>query len=202
MNMPFDLVAEVTCLAGRVPAQLEGVAHDPVDAAAGEHRRLHHHLLLGALEAAAADRRILALGVLAHDDEVDVARPAARQRRSDAGHQPHRPDVGILIEAAAQPDQQPPERDVVRDQGREADGAQEDRRMAADLLEPVLGHHPAVLDVVVAAPGQLVPVEGDAVFRTGGVQHADALGHDLLADPVAGDHRDPVPDHRQLPDVT
>ena len=58
-------------------------------------------LLLGALEAAAADRRILALVVLAHDDEVDVARLAVGERRPDARHQPDRADVGVLLEAAA-----------------------------------------------------------------------------------------------------
>src|SRR5438067_881604 len=68
--------------------QLEGVAHDPVAAAAGEHRLLHRHFVLAAGEEAAADLGILALVVLAHDVEIDVARRAVLQRRLDPGHQP------------------------------------------------------------------------------------------------------------------
>ena len=190
MAMPLDLVAEVTCCAARVLRELEGVAHDPVDAAPGEDAGLQDDLLLGALEAAAADRGIFALVVLAHDDEVDVARLRSAKRRPDPRHQPHRADVGVLLEAAADLDQQAPERDMVRHQGREADRAQEDRVVVPDLVEPVLRHHAPVLDIVLAAPGQLVPLEREAELAARRLEHADALGHDLLADAVAGDHGD------------
>ena len=66
---------------------------------AGEDAVCMDELLLGALEAAAADRGVFALVVLAHDDEVDVAGLAVGQRRADARHQPDRAEVGVLLEA-------------------------------------------------------------------------------------------------------
>ena len=89
------------------------------------------HLVLGAVEHAPADLGIFALVVLAHDAEVDVAGGAAGQRAGDAGQQPHRAQVDVLLEGAADRDQQAPERDVVGHAG-EADRAEEDRVVAAD----------------------------------------------------------------------
>ena len=111
----------------RVARELEREFQDPVDALAREHRLLEHDLALGALEHPAADRRILALGVLADDDEVDVARLAIRERCRDARHEPARAEVHVLVEAAPELDQRTPQRDVVGHRGRPADGAIEDR---------------------------------------------------------------------------
>ena len=88
--------------------QLEGIAHDPVAAAASEHRLLHRHLEFGAFVEAAADRGILALVVLPHDIEIDLAGSAALKRRVDAGEEAHRPQIDVLLKAAAQRDQQSP----------------------------------------------------------------------------------------------
>ena len=140
------------------PRQLEGIAHDPVAAAAGEHRLLHRHLVFGALVEPAADRGIFALVVLAHDVEIDVAGRAVLQRRVDTGQQPHRPQVDVLLEAAADRDQQPPQRDVVGHAGI-ADRAEKDRVVEAQLVEPVLRHHPAGLGVGLAAPVEFAPFE-------------------------------------------
>ena len=63
---------------------------------AGEDGLLHRHLLVGALVEPAADRGVLALVVLAHDEQVDVAGRAAGQRRPDALEQPHRAQVDVL----------------------------------------------------------------------------------------------------------
>ena len=60
--------------------QIEGEAHDPVDADAGEDALLNHEFAFGTLEHAAADTRILAFGVLPNDQEVDVAGASACQR--------------------------------------------------------------------------------------------------------------------------
>jgi hypothetical protein len=75
-----------------------------------------------------------------------------------------------------------------------------DRIVAAHPVEPVLGHHAAVLQVIVAAPGQLVPLEPESELPARRLQHADALGHHFLADSIAGDHRDLVSGHKQLPE--
>src|SRR5258706_270017 len=64
--------------------------------------------------------------------------------------------------------------------------------VVADRGKAVRGHHLAMLGVVVAAPGLLVPVDREAVLAARGLEHALALGHDLLADAVAGDHSDAV----------
>ena len=95
--------------------ELEGELQDAVDADARHDRFLHHHFALGAREHLAADGGVLALGVLAHDEEVDVAGLAAGQRRRDAGHQAHRAQIDVLIELAPELDQRAPQRDVVGD---------------------------------------------------------------------------------------
>ena len=178
--------------------ELERVAQDPIHAAAGEDARLQDDLLLGALVAPAAQSRVLALRVLAHDDEIDVARQAVGKGGSDARHHPDRADVGVLLKAAAKLDQEAPERDVVRHRG-EAHGTQEDGVVVADLFDAVLRHHPPVLGVVVAAPGQLVPLELDAELAARRLQHPDAFRHHLFADAVTGDDGDLVLGHEQLP---
>ena len=99
----------------RLARELEGEAQDAVDADARQDRLLHDELALGAGEHAAADGGVLALVVLAHDPEVDVAGLAAGERGRHAGHQPHRPQVHVLVELAAERDEQAPERDVVGD---------------------------------------------------------------------------------------
>ena len=83
--MPFDFVAEVRCFFGAAARELECVAQDAVDAAPREDRFLDDELVVGALEHPAADRRVFALVVFAHDPEVDVAGLAVGQRRAIPG---------------------------------------------------------------------------------------------------------------------
>ena len=60
-------------------------------------------------------------------------------------------------------------------------------------LLPVVGHHRAVLRVVVAAGEvEVGRTQFDAEAARGGLEHAHALGHDFLADAVARDGGDPV----------
>src|SRR3546814_12972499 len=63
--------------------QLEGIAHDAVAAAPGEHGFLHGKLVLGVAVHAAADLGIFALVILAHHVVVDVARFAVLQRSEE-----------------------------------------------------------------------------------------------------------------------
>jgi hypothetical protein len=97
------------------PRQLEGEAHDALDAGAGHDRHVGGGLDRVALVHAAADAGVLAFGVLAHDDPVEVVRTAALQRRVDAGQDARRPHVGVLVEALADLQPQAPQRDVVGD---------------------------------------------------------------------------------------
>ncbi len=122
--MPFDFVADVTCLRGRVlassnaylkirstPRREKMLSWTQIPRRYGEHP--------------AADARILALRIFAHDDEVDLLRLAPRQRGTHSRQQPARPDVGVLVEAAADRDEQTPERHMVR-HVRPADRAKQD----------------------------------------------------------------------------
>ena len=74
---------------------------------------------------ASAVAGILAFGILAHDHPVEIARTDIAQRRRDARQDLGRPHIGVLVEALADRQPQPPERDVVGHVGR-ADRAEID----------------------------------------------------------------------------
>ena len=97
--------------------QLERVARDALDAVAREDAGLLGHFVRRADVQAAADAGVLALGVLAHADHVDVGGAAVGERRGDARQQPHRPQVHVLVEALAQRQDQLPDRDVIGHRG-------------------------------------------------------------------------------------
>ena len=91
-----DLVPEHVAVAGRIrlrraredapPAggELERVAQHALDALPREDARLHRHLACEALVRAPADPGVLALGVLAHEQHVDVGRRATGERARHA----------------------------------------------------------------------------------------------------------------------
>ena len=80
-----------------------------IDADAREHGFLYDHLALGAGEDAAADGRVFAFGVFAHHPEVDVAGLAVGERGGHAGHEPHRAQIDVLVELAAELDERAPQ---------------------------------------------------------------------------------------------
>jgi hypothetical protein len=88
--------------------QLESVAKRAVDALPREDVFLDHRLLLGSGVEHSADLGVLALVVLAHDEEIDVPGLAAGERRADAFEEPHRPEVDVLPETAADRNQKAP----------------------------------------------------------------------------------------------
>src|SRR4029453_42073 len=94
-------------------------------------------------------------------------------------------------------DVEPPERDWFGPAG-EAAGSQEDRLESADLIEPVLRHHAAGLGVSLAVPVERREGALEAEAPPGRLQHAQTLGHHLVADAVAGNHGDLV-SHRVSP---
>jgi hypothetical protein len=136
----------------------------------------------------AAQVGVFALGVLAHHQEVDVAGLLAGQRAGHALEQAHRAQVDVLVELAPELQQAAPQRDVVGHAGRPADGAEQQRVHALQLRLPVVRHHLAGPGVPVAAgPGDGRQLQRDAEALLHGLQHAQGLGHDLLADAVARD---------------
>ena len=177
------------------PRELEGVAHHAVHAAPGEDALLHRHLVLGAREQAPSDLRVLALVVLAHHVEVDLLRTASRERRSEALQAAHRAQIDVLLEVAANRDEQPPQGDVIRYSGK-AHRAQEDGVAAGNGPDAVRRHHAALARVVLAAPGVLVPVKGDPEAAAGRLEHPLPFRHHLPADSVPRDCRDPKLLHR------
>ena len=120
-------------------------------------------------------------------DEVE----AQRERAGDARHVPDRAQRQVLVEGAADRDQQSPQRDVVGHPWR-PNGTKEDRVVAAEPIQAVGGHHLAGLQVVVAAPGQLVPLEAKAVEAPCLLEHALGRRDDLVTDAVARQNRDSV----------
>src|SRR5690606_16230333 len=101
---------------------------------------------------AAACVGVLALGILAHHQKIDVAGVPSGQRAGYAGHQPGRPQIDVLVEFAADGDDGFPDGDVVRDLIGRAHGPEQDGVVPADAVLPVGRHHAAFSQVVAAAP--------------------------------------------------
>jgi hypothetical protein len=55
-----------------------------------------------------------------------------------------------------------------------------------------------VLQVIVAGPVEVIELKREVERAGGGVEDAQTFGHDLLADAVAGNHRDRVLGHENL----
>jgi hypothetical protein len=176
--------------AAALRGELERVRDHAADAHAREDARLQPDLELEPAVRPPADARVLALGVLAHEQHVDGGR--ARERRGHAVEQARWPEVRPQVEALAQRQQQTPERDVVGDGG-VAHRAEEDGVVRADDVERVGRHHRPVGAVVVAAPGELIPLDAESER----VHDLPRLGDDFRAGTVAADHGDAaVPDGR------
>ncbi len=167
----------------RRAGEVEGELEDAVDALAGEDRLLNGHLVVGALEHAAADRAVLALGVLAHDPEVDLARLAVGERRRHAFEQAHGTQVHVLVEVAADRDQQAPQRDVIG-HARPAHGAEEDALESLQGFHAVVRHHLAGLHQPIARPVEIGELELEVEAPRGGFQNLHAFRQNFLTDSV------------------
>lgn len=179
-------------LARALAGLLESEAQHTVGAVAGEHRLLHHHLALGTLEHRAAHRGVLALGVFAHDQHVDVAGGPASERGWHAIEEARRAQVDVLVELAPELEQRAPQGDVVWHRLRPAHGAEVDRIDTGKLVLPVVGHHLAGLQVVVAArPLDVLIRERDAEQLARAVKHPQAFREHFLANAVAGNDGNP-----------
>src|SRR5262249_24440425 len=128
--------------------QLEGVADDALHSNPGHDGDVLRDLDWQTLVHAAADAGILALRVLANDHPVQLRAGDMAQRAGDAGQDPGRAYVGVLVERLADGQAQAPQGDVIRDV-RRTDGAEQDGVELAELLGAVGRHHHAVLAVIV-----------------------------------------------------
>ncbi len=96
------------------------------------------------------------------------------------------PQVDVLVELAADGDEQAPQGHVVGDV-RCADGAEKGGVAGGELVDAVDRHHAAVAAVVVRTPISVAPRDAEAEGGAEGVYAGHGCGHDLEPDAVAGD---------------
>ena len=183
MDEHVVLVDEGELLTARL-GLLEGVADHALDADGGVQGDLGGDLEGGAGAHGAAVADVGALGALAHDEEVDLARLG--QRGGDAREQAGGAQVHEVVEAEAELQQQAPLEHAGGDAG-VADGAEQDRVVLGQGGHVLVGEG---LARAVPAPRPEVEggrLDGDAGGLEGGAQGAQPLGDDLLADAVALD---------------
>src|SRR5215207_9417040 len=173
---------------------------DAADAVSGEHRLLDRGLPGTSAAEPAADLAVLALGVLADDDQVDRTVLGVGRGIPYTSERAERPQVDVLAERAADRDQQAPQGHVIGHVG-PSDGAEQHRVVAAQRRQPVRGHQRTLLEVALAGPVELVDLEPKVELRIEGNQYrARRRGH-FDADAVTGDERDAAGLRRVLHDA-
>jgi len=130
---------------------------------------------------------VLSLRVLPDDHEVDIVGRGHLQRRVETGQEPDGSQVDVLVETLPDGQQQSLDRHVVGHPGR-TDCTEQYRIALGENLQAVVRHHGSVVEVIPAAPVELLAGEGYAAVNVlDGPQNAQAFVHDLDADPVTGD---------------
>ncbi len=86
---------------------------------------------------------------------------------------------------------------MVRDPGK-SHRPEIDRVVPCQSVESILRHHAAGVVVGLTTPVVVRPVEFEVKIASDGVQHPNTLGHDFLADPVAGQYGDAVTFHLSI----
>jgi hypothetical protein len=145
------------------------------------------YLVRRALFEASAPAAVFAFGILAHADEIDFLMTLITQRALRSGEQLDRAEIDVLVEALADFDQQLAQADVIGHARRIADCAEVDRREIPQTPQAVIVHHPAVLQVIIAAPIEIFGFDFKAADAGGRAQHAQTCGYHFLADSVSGD---------------
>ena len=109
------------------------------------------------------------------------------ERRLHARIEIRRPHVGVLIEGAADGQQQAVEGDVVGDLGM-AHGAQQDGVAGLQEVDGAGGHHASPAAVVRRSPFEILKHEGHVLAAAGAIEHAAGLRNHLRAHAIARDH--------------
>src|SRR5579859_5161544 len=104
--------------------QLKCVAQHAIDATPRENRLLHGHFIFCSFIEAAADVRVFPFVVFTNNAKVNLTGHPVLERALNPLKQSHRPQIHVLPEAAAKGDEQPPQRNMVRN-GRVSNGAEE-----------------------------------------------------------------------------
>ena len=176
--------------------ELEREPDDALGAVPREDSRLHGHFVRVPRSAASPPTCAYSPSVFSRTTTKSMSpRIASRERAAHARVEHGRPHARVLIEAAANRQQQAVERDVVL-QPRIADGAEEDRVERPQQIQRVGRHHPAVLEVVLRSPRKRLPLEADVHARACRVDRAHRGGRHFVPDAVAGNHRHAIRFHR------
>ena len=165
----------------------EGMARRPLDDASRVDGDLDAEVVAGPRVGEATGADVLALGVLAHDHQVDAVGVAHLGR--DAGEGPHRAEVDREVELLPQADDQAPDQLVVGDV-RAADGAEQHGVEAPDDVGRVGGHRGPLAEVALAAPVELGGLQRRAAGAQRRLEHGERGCHDLRSDPVTRDRRE------------
>ena len=112
----------------------------------------------------AAGGDVFAFGIFADDDEIDVLRLLAGERRRNVREEGGRPQADILVELLPHSHERH-ERNMVGHDFGIADGAQKDRVKRFQLVEKVFRYNGAVMFLrPLAAPWKVRDVNDEAVY--------------------------------------
>ena len=121
---------------------------------AGEDAVLDDHLIGLPLVKPRALSGVLSLRVLTDEGHVDLFRLNIFERALRSLQELNRSQVYILVKIVTDPDQKPPQGDIVRN-SRISDCSQKDRVIFCQYLNSVLRHHLSGLQIILAAPGEI-----------------------------------------------
>jgi len=147
----------------------------------------------GAHADGAAVAAVEALGALADDQEVDrsAVGDVVAEGGDDAGVELRGAEVDVVVEQEAQAEEEAALEKAAGNRGRaggRAHRTEDDRVGLLELVDDRIGEDLAGAQPALGA--QVVVDELEGVLADGGVEHLEALGHDLGADPVTRDDGD------------
>ena len=191
VDQHVGLVDQGELLAGPALGPRERVAHDPLHAVRRVDRDLGGDLGGGTDPERTAVARVGTLGALADHHEVDLS--GVREGRGDAGEDPGRTQVHVVVELEPQPQQQPALEDArgeVRVVRLPTDRTEQDGVVLPDLGEHGVRQHLTGREVALRAQVVAGLLELD-LGRRRDLEHLQRLGGHLGTDAVAGDDREP-----------
>ena len=144
-------VTELLSLSG----QLKGVPYHPLAALMGKHAGLQGEGVRRTGLEEPSYPGVFTLRVLTYDHHIDGGGGRGLYRRLHAGIEHNRAEVNVLVEPLANGENQG-DGDVVGDLACIANTSQKDRVKIREGIEHIIGHHHAVLEIVVASPVEVL----------------------------------------------
>jgi len=166
--------------------QLECESDDALHSAPRKNRGLNCHFIGLMMVDESTHLGVLTFRVFADDHHIDVAALFAGQRRPDALIENRGAYVRVLIEGAANRQEQAVQRNVVGNIGM-SDSAEQDRIAGPKQIQRILGHHPTIGEVVCRSPVEILKLTGEIVLLPGPAQDSLGLRNHFLACAVTGD---------------